>query len=94
MERRGEFAAANLQAESCLEPEHNVRWAAFGVAHATSGITAMYCHYFCPAAFLCATSSILTYKGTQGKEVEQCQSGADHNVRLHKGTVHRGYADA
>ncbi len=25
----------------------------------------------------------------QGKEVELWQSGADHNVRLHKGTVHR-----
>ena len=26
MERRGEFAAANLQAESYLEREHNARW--------------------------------------------------------------------
>jgi hypothetical protein len=33
-------------------------------------------------------------QGAQGKEVEQWQSSADHNVRLHKGTVHRGYADA
>ncbi len=40
MERRREFAAANLQAESYLEREHNARWAALGVAHATSGITA------------------------------------------------------
>jgi hypothetical protein len=40
MERCGEFAAANLQAESYLEREHNARWAALGVAHATSGITA------------------------------------------------------
>ena len=40
MERRSEFAAANLQAESYLEREHNARWAVLGVAHATSGITA------------------------------------------------------
>ena|SRR5712691_6777896 len=40
MERRGEFAAASLQAESYLEREHNARWAALGVGHATSGITA------------------------------------------------------
>src|SRR5713101_9622955 len=40
MERRREFAAANLQAESYLEREHNARWAALGVAHPTSGITA------------------------------------------------------
>src|SRR5438445_5304994 len=40
MERRGEFAAASLQTESYLEREHNARWAALGVAHATSGITA------------------------------------------------------
>src|SRR6266481_507805 len=39
MERR-EFAAADLQAESYLEREHNARWAALGVGHATSGITA------------------------------------------------------
>jgi len=40
MERRREFAAANLQAESFLEREHNARWAALGGAHAISGITA------------------------------------------------------
>src|SRR5713226_2586266 len=40
MERRREFAAPNLQAESYLEREHNARWAALGVGHATSGITA------------------------------------------------------
>ncbi len=40
MERRGEFAAASLQAEPYLEREHSARWAALGVAHATSGITA------------------------------------------------------
>ncbi|SRR6266852_3153894 len=39
MERRREFAAANLQAESYLEREHNARWTALGVAHATRGIS-------------------------------------------------------
>ena len=32
--------SANLQAESYVEREHNPRWAALGVAHPTSGITA------------------------------------------------------
>ncbi len=58
MERRREFAAANLQAESYLEREHNARWAALAVAHATSGITANVLTLLCPAAFLRATSSI------------------------------------
>src|SRR5260370_25558245 len=40
MERRREFAAANLQAESYVERKHNARWAALGVAHARNGITA------------------------------------------------------
>ena len=66
MERRGEFAAASLQAESYLEREHNARWAALGVAHATSGITANVLTLLLPPAppqtFLRATSSILTYK--------------------------------
>ena len=35
---RGELAAASLQTESYLEREHNARWAALSVAHATSGI--------------------------------------------------------
>jgi hypothetical protein len=30
MERRGEFAPANLQAESYLEREHNARWTVLG----------------------------------------------------------------
>jgi hypothetical protein len=38
MERRREFAAAGLQTQSYLEREHNARWAALRVAHATSGI--------------------------------------------------------
>jgi len=64
------------------------------VGHATTGITANVLALLLPAAFSRATSSILTYKMGGGKEVEQWQSGADHNVRLHKGTVHRGYEDA
>jgi hypothetical protein len=40
MQRRREFAAANLQTESYLEREHNARRTAPGVAHATTGITA------------------------------------------------------
>ena len=38
MERRGEFAAASLQAQPYLEPENNARWAVLGVAHATMKI--------------------------------------------------------
>jgi len=52
MERRGEFAAASLQTESYLEREHNARWAALGVAHATSGITANVLTLRLPSAFL------------------------------------------
>ena len=40
MERHGKFEAASLQNQSYLKREHNARWAALGVAHATSGITA------------------------------------------------------
>src|SRR5690349_18835995 len=40
MECRGEFAAASPEAESYLKREHNARWAALGVAHATNGINA------------------------------------------------------
>jgi hypothetical protein len=40
MERRREFAAAYLQAESYIERKHNARRTAPGVAHATSGIKA------------------------------------------------------
>jgi hypothetical protein len=75
MERRGEFAAANLQAESYLEREHNVRWAALGVAHATSGITANVLTLLLPR------NQFNPYlQAARGKEVEQWQSGADHNV--------------
>ncbi len=94
MERRREFAAANLQAESYLEREHNARWTALGVAHATSGITANVLTLLLPRSILARDQLNPYVQGAQGKEVEQWQSGADHNVRLHKGTVHRGYADA
>jgi len=94
MECRREFAAANLQAESYVERKHNARWDALGVAHATSGITANVLTLRLPTAFSRATSSVLTYKVHRAKRWNNGNSGADHNVRLHKGTVHRGYADA
>ena len=91
---RREFAAANLQAESYLEREHNARWAALGVAHATSGITANVLTLLLPRSIFARDQLNPYLQGAQGKEVEQWQSGADHNVRLHKGTVHKRYADA
>src|SRR5437660_2565716 len=51
-------------------------------------------HYVWPTAFSRATSSILTYKVHRAKRWNNGNSGADHNAKLHKGTVHRGYADA
>jgi len=47
-----EFAAANLNAESYLEREHNARWAAFGVAHATRGTTANVLTLLLPSSIL------------------------------------------
>jgi len=64
--------------------------AALGVAHATSGITANVLTSRWPTAFSRATGSILTYKVHTAKRWNKGNSGADHNVRLHKGTVHRG----
>ena len=87
-----EFTAVNLQAESYLE-RRSAGWAALGVAHVTSGITANVLTSRWPTAFSRATSSILTYKVYRAKRWNNGNSGADHNVRLHKGTVHRGYAD-
>ena len=89
MERRRESAAANLQAESYLEREHNARWAALGVAHATSGITANVLTLLLPRSIPACNQLNPYLQGAQGKEVEQWQSGADHNVRLHKGSVKR-----
>ncbi|PYT61443.1 MAG: hypothetical protein DMG35_09210 [Acidobacteria bacterium] len=83
MERRGEFAAASLQAESYLEREHNARWAALGVAHATSGITANVLTLLLPPAppNILARDQLNPYlQAARRKEVEQWQSGADHNV--------------
>lgn len=57
MEGRREFAAANLQAESYLE-RRSVGWAALGVAHVTSGITANVWTSRWPTGFSRATSSI------------------------------------
>jgi hypothetical protein len=87
MERRGEFAAANLQAESYIEREHNARLAALRVAHATSGITANVLTLLSPRSIPARNQLNPYLQGAQGKEVEQWQSGADHNVRLHKGSV-------
>lgn len=38
MERRGKSEAANPDAQSYLEREHNLRWVVFGVAHVTMKI--------------------------------------------------------
>ncbi len=71
MERRGEFAAANLQAESYLEREHNPRWAALGVAHGTSGITANVLTLPLPRCILARDQLNPYLQGSQGKDVEQ-----------------------
>ena len=94
VDRRREFAAANLQAESNLERQHNARWTALGVAHATSGVTANVLTLPLPRSILARDQLNPYLQGAQGKAVEQWQSGADHNVWLRKGTVHRGCADA
>jgi hypothetical protein len=52
MERPREFAAANLQAESYLEREHNARWTALGLAHATRGTTANVLTLLLPSSIL------------------------------------------
>src|SRR6266849_2479948 len=71
MERRREFAAAYLQAESYLEREHNARWAALGVAHATSGITANVLTLPLPRCILARDQLNPCMQGAQGKDVEQ-----------------------
>jgi len=38
VERRGKSEAANADAQSHLEREHNLRWVVFGVAHITMKI--------------------------------------------------------
>jgi hypothetical protein len=73
MERRTEFAAANLQAESYLE-RRTVGWVALGVAHVTSGITANVLTSRWPTAFSRATSSILTYKVHRAQWQFGCRS--------------------
>ena len=88
-------AAESSQRQTCklgsyLEREHNARWAALGVAHATSGITASVLKLLLPRGILVRDQLNPYPQGAQVKEVEQWQSGADHNVRLRKGTVHRG----
>ena len=87
MERRRESAAANLQAESYPEREHDARWAALGVAHATSGITANVLTLLLPRSIPARNQLNPYLHGAQGKDVEQWQSRADHKVRVHKGSV-------
>jgi hypothetical protein len=70
LERRREFAAANLKVESYLEREHNARWAALGVAHATRVTTANVLTLLLPTAFL--RDQFNPYlQGARGKEVDQ-----------------------
>ena len=78
MERRGEFAAASLQAESYLEREHNVRWTVLGVGNATSGITANVLTLLLTPNFLAPDQLNPYLQAARRKEVEQWQSGADH----------------
>ncbi len=81
MERRGEFAAASLQTESYLEREHNARWTVLGVGYATSGITANVLTLLLPPPNILARDQLNPYlQAVRRKEVEQWQSGADHNV--------------
>jgi hypothetical protein len=87
MERRWESAAPNLQAESYIKREHNARWALLGVAHVTSGITASVLTLLSPRSIPARNQLNPYLQAAQGKEVEQWQSDADHNVRLHKGSV-------
>ena len=95
MERRREFAAANLQAESYLEREHNARRTAPGVAHATTGITAnVLTLLFAPQHSRARPAQFLTYKVRGAKRWNNGNRVPITNVRLHKGTVHRGYTDA
>jgi hypothetical protein len=73
MERRSEFAAANLQAGSYLEREHNARWAVLGVAHATSDITANVLTLLLPRNILGRDELNPHIQAAQGNEVEQWQ---------------------
>jgi len=69
-----EFAAANLQAESYLE-RRSVGWAALGVAHVTSGITANVLTLRLANSILARDQLNPYLQGAQGKEVEQWQFG-------------------
>jgi hypothetical protein len=75
MERRREFAAANLQAESYVERKHNARWAALGVEHARNGTTANVLTLLLPRSVLTRDQLNPYLQGAQGKEVEQWQFG-------------------
>ena len=84
MERRREFAAANLQAESYLEREHNARRTAPGVAHATTGITANVLTLlfdFLPRSTLARDQLNSLPTRCAGQRGGTRQSGADHKCQ-------------
>jgi hypothetical protein len=80
MERRREFAVANLRAESYLELEYNTRWAALRVAHATSGITAKVLTLPLPRSIPAGNQLSPYLQGAHGKEVEQCPTSLQGQV--------------
>ena len=80
VERRRESAAPNQQAESYLEPEHNARWAALGIAHATSGITANVLTLLLPRSIPARNQLNPYLQGAHGKEVEQCPTSLQGQV--------------
>ena len=69
-----EFTAVNLQAESYLE-RRSAGWAALGVAHVTSGITANVLTLRLANSILARDQLNPYLQGAKGKEVEQWQFG-------------------
>lgn len=77
MERPREFGRQTCK----LERERNARWAALsGRARHELHFRPMPGHYFCPAAFSRAASSILTSKVRRAKRWNNGKSGAGHNA--------------
>ena len=71
-------AAESPQRQTCklslnLEREHNARWAALGVVHATSGITANVLTLLLPRSIPACNQLNPYLQGAQGKDVEQWQ---------------------
>jgi hypothetical protein len=83
VERRREFTAANLQAESYLECERNARWAALSIAQATSCTSGQCMDITFPTQHSRArpAQSLPTRCAEQGGGT-MAKSGADHNFRL------------